>query len=468
MRQGLLDDHGAMAMRDQGLVSLNGGDPLARVVLYTGDLEVQDPEADRSWSGHGEIWFDLQPTPAVRCQIGGKEFPTSSPFDIPTHVLVKLVGEASSPLETRETVPGLQPGERWSSSPVSVVGVSGVASEGESLIWVDVDIVNLRLTLPNLVLGRRFLMSQPGEWSVAMWDMSQNSDWLMSVENARGYARTHRARFQRVDGAPFSAEAYERFAATFGRALAFAQGGYAGLVLPTGVDRSGDVAWRRWTGSKSAPWSAADTWCDERACLLAFGEIVQGFVDLEGRNPVWEPTLQRTMSMLSDARLQNGPHLDSRVLLAVAAVELVAWAIDTEQGLHAGYADLDLHKRIRHALQWAGIPVALPAHYNAIRTYVVGRSGPSTPDVAHALASARNAIVHAPKPQQGAAWPGSDALIEAWYLACWCADLLVLRLSGYQGDYANVTRAGPRWKGEVEPVPWTKGGGGVREPRRPE
>ncbi|MGH7485499.1 MAG: hypothetical protein ACREMY_07830, partial [bacterium] len=65
----------------------------------------------------------------------------------------------------------------------------------------------------------------------------------------------------------------------------------------------------------------------------------------------------------------------------------------------------------------------------------------------------RNGLIHPPKDLQDPAWPNVDELFEAWQLATWQLQLVLLRVLGYEGDYWSRLRLG-RSEMDVEPVPW--------------
>ena len=44
-------------------------------------------------------------------------------------------------------------------------------------------------------------------------------------------------------------------------------------------------------------------------------------------------------------------------------------------------------------------------------------------------------------------------MFEAWQLAQWYLELILLRLFAFNGSYSNRTKQG-KYIGQVEPVPW--------------
>ncbi len=107
---------------------------------------------------------------------------------------------------------------------------------------------------------------------------------------------------------------------------------------------------------------------------------------------------------------------------------------------------------LRLLLGWAGISPIVPGSLrdlDAIRT-----ADANLVDAAGAVAWIRNRLIHPPK-KVGSGWPGSPALIDAWRVEMQWAELLILRLLGYQGRFGSRCIEG-RAVGELEPVPWAQ------------
>jgi hypothetical protein len=94
-----------------------------------------------------------------------------------------------------------------------------------------------------------------------------------------------------------------------------------------------------------------------------------------------------------------------------------------------------------------GIPLELPKELKALHA----KRGQKFSDAMDALTSVRNALVH----PDGTRDVPEGGYFEAWKLSLWVIDLVLLRLCGYCGPYANRLRHG-RWAGELETVPWAK------------
>jgi hypothetical protein len=72
---------------------------------------------------------------------------------------------------------------------------------------------------------------------------------------------------------------------------------------------------------------------------------------------------------------------------------------------------------------------------------------PSWDDGPHEVTAIRNSVTHS--------YESSDSppVFEAWQLAQWYLELILLRLFAFNGSYSNRTKQG-KYIGQVEPVPW--------------
>jgi hypothetical protein len=70
-------------------------------------------------------------------------------------------------------------------------------------------------------------------------------------------------------------------------------------------------------------------------------------------------------------------------------------------------------------------------------------------DGPEAIVLIRNELVH---PERQLPIKIGTVIAEAWNLSQWYAELMILRLSGYDGPYSN--RLKRNWVGQVESVPW--------------
>jgi hypothetical protein len=75
-------------------------------------------------------------------------------------------------------------------------------------------------------------------------------------------------------------------------------------------------------------------------------------------------------------------------------------------------------------------------------------------DLPRAISEIRHSIVHPDnETRKVMATTNDDIYCEAWDCSVWMVELVLLKIMGYTGVYAD-RRKMPRCVGEVSPVPW--------------
>jgi hypothetical protein len=143
-----------------------------------------------------------------------------------------------------------------------------------------------------------------------------------------------------------------------------------------------------------------------------------------------------------------GIGVDAGLILAQTALELLAWTycvLDRKMISAAAFQPrrLSAADRFRLLASSLNIPTEIPANLTGLH----GRRGKKWVDGMEAITEIRNRLVH-PAAQQ----IEDPGYFEAWKLSLWYIDLVLLRLCGHKGKYAN--RLDRRWVGQVESVPW--------------
>jgi hypothetical protein len=235
--------------------------------------------------------------------------------------------------------------------------------------------------------------------------------------------------------------------------LSLIAGQEIGVGPVVGLDAAGRVLWADWYAPRFRPGqSAAWRWCPKHLMNQALPALATGLSSLAD-----DPALQQVVDRAGHHLLAaNGPEvLDVRIPVACSGLELLGWAVlQRHQWLtRDGLAKLPASARVRLLLQWAGIPVELPAQFHEL---AARRRRLSKPDLAgpELVFDVRNSLVHPPKRIEEPDWPDHDELVEAWQLATWYLELAVVRLLGYQGEYVSRLRL-EGWIGDTDLVPWS-------------
>jgi hypothetical protein len=254
----------------------------------------------------------------------------------------------------------------------------------------------------------------------------------------------------REDGADFTSEQIEDLLSCLCYFLSFALGRWAGPTLPIGFDRDGNLVFEEWGMRRTAggPWNGSYSWLDKRHSEL-LAQVFPGFVTL-WKNATWrEPLTHALYWYLGASDRGVGIGNDTGLILAQTALELFAWThcVQDRKMVSPGAFKpraLTAADKLRLLASSLGIPKEIPPVLSAL----LGRPGKKWEDGMDAITAIRNSLVHPDGANESV-----GTYYEAYNLSLWYIDLILLRLCGHKGNYAN--RLVPsRMVGTVEPVPW--------------
>ena len=255
---------------------------------------------------------------------------------------------------------------------------------------------------------------------------------------------THWATLMREDGSEFSSDACRRALTALHLFLSFGNGQWMTFVLVRGFTATGEVAWQEW-GTR---WierliEIPDVWFETMHGEALAGAF-PGFFDAWSLNQCSEEAIHTAVYWYLRSN-SLGAGADGGLLLTQAALESLSRHILVEaRGTlsKGGYKVLRASDRIRRLLIELTIPVQIPSSSEQLSA-----ATPSWDDGPHAVTAIRNSVTHS--------YESSDSppVFEAWQLAQWYLELILLRLFAFNGSYSNRTKQG-KYIGQVEPVPW--------------
>ena len=268
-------------------------------------------------------------------------------------------------------------------------------------------------------------------------------DSIMSVHHGMtrrgGSAITHIGTATRVDGQAASTVDFQRMLNGLHLFLSFARGSYCGLTMLSGHDSNRNRVWEQWGCYKVEPWRRQLlTWADGLSSHM-LSPIFEGMW-AELNRPQHGETLSQIVNWY--LRSNESAEPESSIVLSQAALERLA--ADTV-GLKGSRKEGDW---IMLTLQKMGIDHNLPTHCLELtqnRNRFGWSHGP------HALVDIRNDLVHADA-RKG---PFSEAVLkEAQTLGLYYIELMLLKLCGYTGTYANRLKWTQPLHTRIEKVPW--------------
>jgi hypothetical protein len=260
------------------------------------------------------------------------------------------------------------------------------------------------------------------------------------------FRATHQVEFSREDGSSFTEKQAQSFLEKLSLFLSFCRGRWVAIALTVGLDDNAEKTLEQWGIGRINSWHEPIGWLDKHhgTCI---GELYAGFCS-KLNDAAWLDAIRHVVYWFARADTNLvGP--DGACILLQAALERLAWHVLVRERAaisDKGFRDLTAADQIRLMLNILSIPTQIPDGLVSLRK--LGKSkGLGGPE---AFTQIRNRLTHPPK--QGAT---SELLpiYEAYCLAQWYVELVILSACGYNGDYGNRTMI-RRWVGQVEKVPW--------------
>ncbi len=289
-------------------------------------------------------------------------------------------------------------------------------------------------------LGRVFL--EHDGWDIEIQELLGTSKLMEKLRAEGGYGITHVGRISRHKNHGFSISNLRSVLTDLHLFLSFAHGLWTSVVLPVGFDKQGNRVFEEWGVPLCSSWEPSLTWFDSHHGQ-SLAELYPGFVKLLHNRGLGKPVSDALYWYLRSNQAGTGPGTDGGLILSQAALEKLAYAQlkDKKPNEHTGAF-------LCRACRDLGVPIDIPKAtaklYNANR-----KQKEKWEHSLHALVDVRNDLVH-PKKRLGVEI--GKIIVDAWNLSQWYIELIVLKLSCYNGQYSNRLRA--RWRGEVEHVPW--------------
>jgi hypothetical protein len=314
-----------------------------------------------------------------------------------------------------------------------------IVGSHEELDYVRFDLINF----PNFNTGRSedWLDVAGAEWYVEIRPPRDSPD----VEAVRSpfYSVTHSCIVRRANGSALSSSAATELLGILQDALSFAAGRWVGMAFVAGFNRDGEVAWKCWGAGRLHPRLSEDgTWFDRRHGDSLLG-VLCGALDLSRDSQRYKTFHAAAYWYLRSGADRGG--VDGGLILLNTSLERLGWQRFVADGAacpDGRFENLNGGSRLRCLLRDCGIPVATPPKLTELAREAATRGWEDGP---RAVVETRNLLVH-PSGNDHLPWH------EAWMLARWYVELVLLRMLNFTGDYLNRTRA--LVVGDVERVPW--------------
>ena len=283
-------------------------------------------------------------------------------------------------------------------------------------------------------------------WRIEIKPVADFSEIKNILKAESGHAVTHEGSIRRSDSESFSVEEAHKLLDGLHLFLSFARGGACGVTLISGSDEKGEPAWEQWGAHSAFPWFGLSSWLDHRlnnndALSAAFPGFWRKVAQMSGA-----PDDPVRVALYWYLRSNESNALEAGIVLTQAALERLARLLLSEEKYDP---KANAACRIRAALQETRINTVIPQSCKELRMVCRTESLCEGPEI---LAKIRNDLVHSEMRSKICL----EAYLEARDLGQWYVELLLLRLFGYKGKYAN--RLAYEYEGRYEPevVPWAR------------
>ena len=328
-------------------------------------------------------------------------------------------------------------GQGWRSLLVPVRQPVTIIQTGENLQSVKFNLINFSS------LNYNSALLQAGPWQIEIKPLPELSAIKKRLKTEGGYALTHEGFIRRSDGKSFSVAEAHKLLDVLHLFLSFARGGNCGVTLIAGDDENGRQAWEQWGTYSTYPWFHLSSWLDHRHDNhVALSEAFPGFLYIV-EQMTDAPDDPIRVALYWYLRSNESSALQAGIILTQAALERLARQLLPNEK----YETLkNAAERIRAVLEEVGIDLAIPQSCKELRK-LAQVDGPEI------LTKIRNDLVHAEMRTN----VSLEAYLESRDLGQWYVELLLLRLFGYEGQYANriAYTYESIWKPEL--VPWARG-----------
>ena len=412
------------------------------MALYAGDLEFLIDGKQHVVSGQLEL--RLGPSPTLVAHLAGN----LSDLDLYTFLdsMPGVSVPSGSQLDPPDgpVLPQATGGETWSGAPITVhrVVAGDVASAERFVLHISGAFHSMFPVVDTEDgLQHQLPLSLP-DWNLVLAqveDRVDDDDFVVVVEAV-------------PVGIPATEETIRRLQWRLFKLLSLIATREVGVGPISGLNARSEVVWADLAAPRVRHGDQAIRWCPTWLAGSALTVLAGGFAALKADTGL-VAVVDRAIGYLL-AAVSEGEVLDVRIPVACSGLELLGWAIlQRHGGLRPNVVKkLSAGEIARQVIEWAGVPSVLPAKFDALadRRARIGEPDWEGPEV---LFSVRNKLVHPPNRLDSLEWPKPEELWQAWQLATWYLELVVLRVLGYEGSCWSRIRLDDG-SGEVELVPW--------------
>jgi hypothetical protein len=271
---------------------------------------------------------------------------------------------------------------------------------------------------------------------------------------------------RKADGSQFKKKGVKPILEALRIFLSFAFAEWSPPLLVVGSNEVAERSCQFWGNYDVSPRTYLRGWLDEHHGQH-LADAFPGFM-ARWSHENWQEPLEMAVTWLIEASRQSGG-TEGAIAFGQIPLEMLAWLVFVDDRTIVDSDEFDrlsAASKLQMLLAHCGIPFEVPVGLPALMILASKTKHTTGPQL---VTKVRNTIIHPNEKNRKslAEWETaysvkvSDIRWETQQLFKWYITLVLLRLIGYSGKYAN--RLTPRKMGDVELVPWAtpdaKGGG---------
>ena len=275
-------------------------------------------------------------------------------------------------------------------------------------------------------------------WCIEITASSNTRDTSRAKQLDREYTFTHNGIITRMDDTTFAPGDVNPILEALRLFLSFARGNYCSLALVEGQDEHGEQSWVRWGSHHVESWKAPESWILWQSGGDILSDLFPQFLSLFESGVQSRESVTRAIDWYLQSN-ESATHVG--IILTAAALERLAYESLQRERIPRKERTGEY---IENALKQLKLETAIPPACRELQQIKKWNSGP------HAIVDIRNDLVH---PKQGFPHISGYVHHEAWNLAQWYVEMILLKLLGYQGDYWNRLSSWGQRGQAIQPVP---------------
>lgn len=439
--------------------------PNQPITLYQGSMEILYKQQERAVQGTGVLNLTWLPSPRMtfEMEVTSEDFAVTKiqftemgrfiPFakkeitpEGTSQSKIEII-ENYSELKLLDTGLNFKTGHiRWNNqNAIGVVSSSENINDNadDSLSFVFFNLVNFYN--PN----NKDIILKSSEWQITIQPINEFSNIVKNLEAFGGYAITHAAKLERVDGKQFlPTEAIEILEALF-YFLSFARGIWSGVILPIGINNEGSKVWQGQILTKTDSWREAVRSGSSSKYAQRFYEVFPGFINK------WKlEDYKEALRIAIDWYIQGnnkGVNVEGSIILAQSGLELLCSIMldecTKEELLNKcgkkKIEDVSFFAKIEKLLAQLEVYLDVPVELGtgslrgAVEQLELKCKDKDKWTAPRALATLRNKLTHSNDKNRKElvdTFKGTQLRGEALYLSLWYIEILLLKLFGYERD----------------------------------